>query len=114
MIVVLCVLHSFVYVALAASLVVPGLRQSAAYTCFSGFSGILWGLLVLYVESLRVDQLSVFGLFEVPLRAYPFVILILLQLLVPASSFIGHLAGAQHPIMTFSFFTSPHQGWNGL
>lgn len=38
-------------------------------------------------------QRSIFGLFAVPSVAYPWVLLVIWQLLVPQSSFLGHLSG---------------------
>jgi hypothetical protein len=36
---------------------------------------------------------SVFGFFSVPAKLYPWVLLVLLQLLMPGISFLGHLGG---------------------
>jgi hypothetical protein len=88
----LCLLQGFLYMAL--TIVITAVQPVAAYDCSVGFSGIVLALLVMHVESLQEASLSVFGLFDVPRRAYPLVLLLLWQLVVPASSFIGHLAGA--------------------
>jgi hypothetical protein len=36
---------------------------------------------------------SLFGIFDVPAKIYPWILLILIQLLMPGASFIGHLSG---------------------
>lgn len=36
---------------------------------------------------------SIFGFFSVPAKAYPWVLLVVWQLLVPQASFLGHLSG---------------------
>ena len=57
-----------------------------------GYSGILFHLSVLE-SRLNPGPRNVFGLFSVPSFAYPWVLLILLQLIMPNLSFLGHLAG---------------------
>jgi membrane associated rhomboid family serine protease len=58
-----------------------------------GFSGAIFALAVL--ESYRSLQptRSVFGFFSVPTRVYPWVLMALIQYLVPNVSLVGHLAG---------------------
>lgn len=57
-----------------------------------GFSGIIFHLSVLE-SHLHPGPRSVFGFFSVPAYVYPWVLLLLLQLIVPNLSFLGHLAG---------------------
>ena len=57
-----------------------------------GFSGIIFYLSVL--ESLlHPGPRSVFGVFSVPASVYPWVLLLVLQLIMPNLSFLGHLSG---------------------
>lgn len=61
--------------------------------CAVGFSGVIFGLIPLDVRASGGAQRSIFGLFTVPAIAYPWVLLVLWQLLVPQSSFLGHISG---------------------
>lgn len=61
--------------------------------CAVGFSGVIFGLIPLDVRASGGAQRSIFGLFTVPALYYPWVLLVLWQLLVPQSSFLGHLSG---------------------
>lgn len=67
--------------------------SSVAYQCAVGFSGVIFGLIPVDARQSGGTQRSIFGLFSVPSVAYPWVLLVLWQLLVPQSSFIGHLSG---------------------
>lgn len=58
-----------------------------------GFSGVLFALAVDESSLSPAPSRSVFGLFSVPTRLYPWVLMVLLQVLIPGVSFIGHLAG---------------------
>jgi len=57
-----------------------------------GFSGIIFHLSVLE-SHLHPGPRSVFGCFSVPSSVYPWVLLLVLQLIMPNLSFLGHLAG---------------------
>lgn len=61
--------------------------------CAVGLSGVIFGLIPADVRVSGGSHRSVFGLFSVPSVAYPWVLLVLWQLLVPQSSFLGHLSG---------------------
>jgi len=80
----------YILIAYAASAV---FRYDAwMYQHAVGFSGIIFYLSVL--ESLmHSGSRSIFGFFSVPSYAYPWVLLIFLQLVMPNLSFLGHLAG---------------------
>eukprot|EP00536_Pseudo-nitzschia_multiseries_P003630 jgi/Psemu1/323098/estExt_fgenesh1_pg.C_570005 len=66
-----------------------------------GFSGVLFHLSVLesHLHNTNTNtnstdtRRSVFGFFSVPPSVYPWVLLLVLQLIVPNLSFLGHLAG---------------------
>lgn len=57
-----------------------------------GFSGIIFHLSVLE-SNLQPGPRSVFGFFSVPSSLYPWVLLVVLQMIMPNLSFLGHLAG---------------------
>ncbi|CAM9920629.1 unnamed protein product, partial [Heterosigma akashiwo] len=58
-----------------------------------GFSGIIFTLAV--VESYRslTPTRSIFGFVQVPTRIYPWALMIVLQVMVPQISFMGHFSG---------------------
>jgi hypothetical protein len=58
-----------------------------------GFSGVLFALAVDESALTPAPTRSVFGLLSVPTRLYPWVLMLVLQLLLPNISFLGHLAG---------------------
>lgn len=66
-----------------------------------GFSGVIFHLSVLEtnhgitnnVDNGRTTTRSVFGLFEVSSRAYPYALLVAIQFIMPHVSFLGHLSG---------------------
>lgn len=61
--------------------------------CGCGLSGVILGLIVVYSFTSNIEQYSIFGLFPVPAKIYAWALLILLQLLFPTVSFVGHLSG---------------------
>eukprot|EP00906_Rhabdomonas_costata_P011664 RCo016615 len=62
--------------------------------CALGFSGVLFSYLTLEVHVYNtVSSRTLFGLCTVPAAVYPWVMLLLLQLLWPGASFSGHLCG---------------------
>lgn len=63
------------------------------HQCAVGYSGVLFGLLVIENKMSRESRRSIFGFFSVPAPFFPVVLLILWQLLVPRVSFLGHLTG---------------------
>jgi len=58
-----------------------------------GFSGVLFALAVLDIHRSDVPTRSVMGMFTVPAKWHPWILLVVLQLLIPNVSFIGHLSG---------------------
>ena len=69
------------------------LGQALAHQCAIGFSGIVFGLIVIDNSVSHATSRSIFGLFSVPARVYPWALMVLWQLLLPSVSFLGHLTG---------------------
>lgn len=68
----------------------PGVRQS----CAVGFSGVIFGMIVIEGHMSQQPTRSVLGLVTVPTPTYPVVLLFVWQLLMWNSvSFLGHLCG---------------------
>lgn len=59
----------------------------------AGFSGVLFGLVVVNTRLSGAETQSIFGFFTVPAWLYPWILLVLLQVLLPGVSFLGHLCG---------------------
>mmetsp|Transcript_1861 Transcript_1861/g.6636 ORF Transcript_1861/g.6636 Transcript_1861/m.6636 type:complete len:355 (-) Transcript_1861:31-1095(-) len=62
-------------------------------TCAVGYSGVIFGLLVLRCHLSEQPQFSFLGLGRVPAAYYPWLSLAAAQLLMPSVSFLGHLSG---------------------
>ena len=58
-----------------------------------GFSGVLFAMAVDEASLSPFPTRSVFGLFSVPTRVYPWVLMLVLQFIMPGASLVGHLAG---------------------
>lgn len=58
-----------------------------------GFSGVLFAMAVDETSLSPLPTRSIFGLFSVPTKIYPWVLMIILQIVIPGVSFLGHLAG---------------------
>ena len=67
--------------------------KSLFYEHSVGFSGVIFHLSVLECSLGTHQSRSVFGFFEVPSYLYPWVLLVVLQLVMPNLSFAGHLSG---------------------
>ncbi|XP_021721287.1 rhomboid-like protein 15 [Chenopodium quinoa] len=61
--------------------------------CAIGFSGILFSMIVIESSLSGVHSRSVFGLFNVPAKWYPWILLLVFQLLLTNISLLGHLSG---------------------
>ncbi|KAL5806315.1 hypothetical protein ACOSQ4_029048 [Xanthoceras sorbifolium] len=61
--------------------------------CAIGFSGIIFSMIVIETSLSGVQSRSVFGLFNVPAKLYPWILLVLFQLLMTNVSLLGHLCG---------------------
>lgn len=80
------------YVAIAwlLSIAVDG---SYLYSSAVGFSGVLFAMAVDEASLSPATTRSLFGLFSVPTKLYPWVLMLVLQLVLPNVSFLGHLSG---------------------
>eukprot|EP00499_Haloplacidia_sp_CaronLabIsolate_P012519 CAMPEP_0196781966 /NCGR_PEP_ID=MMETSP1104-20130614/10463_1 /TAXON_ID=33652 /ORGANISM="Cafeteria sp., Strain Caron Lab Isolate" /LENGTH=293 /DNA_ID=CAMNT_0042152197 /DNA_START=98 /DNA_END=975 /DNA_ORIENTATION=- len=58
-----------------------------------GYSGVLFGYALIESIMSPFPTRSVFGCFNVPTKLYPWVLLVLLSVLMPNISFLGHLCG---------------------
>ncbi|KAI9152998.1 hypothetical protein LWI28_004243 [Acer negundo] len=67
--------------------------QSLMNECAIGFSGIIFSMIVIETSLSGVQSRSVVGLFNVPAKLYPWILLVLFQLLLTNVSFLGHLCG---------------------
>ncbi|KAL4433702.1 hypothetical protein ABPG75_000143 [Micractinium tetrahymenae] len=61
--------------------------------CAVGLSGVIFGLVLIDNHHASSPTRSIFGLFSVPTWAFPWVLLVIWQLLVPRASLLGHLTG---------------------
>eukprot|EP00698_Gefionella_okellyi_P022489 TRINITY_DN7463_c0_g4_i2.p1 TRINITY_DN7463_c0_g4~~TRINITY_DN7463_c0_g4_i2.p1 ORF type:complete len:297 (+),score=36.94 TRINITY_DN7463_c0_g4_i2:28-891(+) len=77
--------------------------SSFYYDCSAGLSAVIFALLVIYANSSANQQFSIFGFFQVPAKIYPWVLLLVIQLLMPGVSLLGHLSG----ILVGYLYTSP-------
>ena len=64
-----------------------------AHQCAIGFSGVIFGLIVVDNSITGATQRSIFGFFHVPAQLYPWTLLVLWQVIMPGVSFLGHLCG---------------------
>lgn len=82
----------------SGSIILSGLLRLDG-VCMVGFSGVLFGMMTLQIYSMdSPNRISLFGssdnnLFSVPAKYYPFIVMIIIQLLFPAAAFYGHLTG---------------------
>ncbi|BDA43959.1 probable rhomboid-related protein 4 at N-terminal half [Coccomyxa sp. Obi] len=91
---ILVLLGDVFYIAasyLAALLLVDAHKYLAS--CAIGLSGAIFGLIVVDNACSNVQTRSIFGMFTVPAKWYPWALLVFWQLLMPGVSFLGHLGG---------------------
>jgi len=62
------------------------------YQCSVGFSAVLFCLLVIECHNLEGTR-SLFGLISLRAKLYPWILLVVLQFIMPNLSFLGHLSG---------------------
>ena len=69
------------------------LGYPSMHACAIGFSGVIFGVIVVDTHLSAVPHRNVFGFFVVPSQWYPLALLLFLQVLMPQVSFLGHLSG---------------------
>jgi rhomboid domain-containing protein 1 len=98
-------------------------QYNAGFSCAVGFSGVLFALNTILPFMLRSPEQSQIMGFQFPTKYVTLVELVMIHLLVPGSSFLGHLAGIFVGLMFVSrkfdfifrmpellWMTPPHQG----
>lgn len=58
-----------------------------------GYSGVLFALIVVAIASSGASSVSFLGMFSLSARIYPWFLLVILSLLSPSLSFLGHMSG---------------------
>ncbi|OHS97681.1 Clan S-, family S54, Rhomboid-like serine peptidase [Tritrichomonas foetus] len=86
------IIEGLIHILIAVIMNVGG-DPSAWHSHAVGFSGVLFALIVVDISLSGGEDRSVLGLFLVPSWVYPWVMLLLMSLLVPNASFLGHLSG---------------------
>ena len=74
-------------------LLVCSITTKISHQCAIGFSGVIFGLIVVDNGMTGAAQRSIFGFFYVPAQLYPWTLLVLWQVIMPGVSFLGHLCG---------------------
>lgn len=69
------------------------LAHALSPSCAAGLSGVIFGLICIDNHAIGGTRRSIYGMFEVPKALYPWVLLVLIQLLAPQVSFLGHVSG---------------------
>lgn len=63
------------------------------YASGVGYSGVLFTYALIEAYHTTETSRSIFGFFTVPAKMYPFILLIILQVVIPNISFLGHFSG---------------------
>ena len=71
--------------------------------CSAGLSGVIFSILVVDISASMEPTQNVLGLFNVPTATYPWVLLIMMSLMIPNVSFVGHLCGIVSGYLCKSF-----------
>ncbi|KAJ7281189.1 hypothetical protein O6H91_Y365900 [Diphasiastrum complanatum] len=107
LLILLAASNAFLHLAMAyAGAYLPLISYSdLIYQCGIGFSGLIFALIVIESSLSGNQNRSIFGLFNVPAKWYPWILLIVFQLLMPNVSFLGHISGILSGFAyTFGFF----------
>jgi membrane associated rhomboid family serine protease len=88
--------------------------NSYLFTSSVGYSGVLFSYAVIEAFHSPEASRSVFGCFNVPTKAYPFILLVIIQFMLPNISLFGHLGGLLAGVLLMTSFGSvlfiPSQG----
>ncbi|CAL0310033.1 unnamed protein product [Lupinus luteus] len=85
------ILHVLIALLVAYNPIQP--YENLMNECAIGFSGVLFSMIVIETSLSGAQSRSVFGLFNVPAKWYPFLLLVVFQLLMQNVSLLGHLCG---------------------
>ncbi len=69
-----------------------GYEQSMS-ECAAGFSGVLFAYVTIQALYRDSAAYSIYGFFSVPAKWYPLCMLVITQIVLPQSSFVGHFGG---------------------
>ena len=83
---------SVIYILIALGTYIVGIGKLMNQNSL-GFSGVLFHLLVLESKCRQNTSQSIFGMVQVSAKYYPWVMLVVIQFLMPNISFVGHLSG---------------------
>lgn len=99
------IVESLLYIAMSYGvdgvLVLIGTQGGVSRHCVAGLSGVLFALLVLIsgpvplnMDGVRnAEKVSLYGVVGVPKFAVPWILLALIQIVLPQASLLGHLCG---------------------
>lgn len=65
-----------------------------------GYSGVLFMYAILEAFHTRIENQNFFGICSVPARMYPFILMLVIQFVLPGISFLGHLSGVLVGLLT--------------
>lgn len=95
-------INGFLYCALCYAMFIATGDNGEKYVSGIGYSGVLFAYAIIESYHTTEQSRSVFGIFTVPAKVYPFILLLLIQVLLPGISFFGHLAGVLTGLLTVS------------
>ena len=117
-------LTSTIYTMVALFLHLVLRKDGLMYQHSVGFSGVIFHLSVMECNLLPNQLRSVFGFLSVPAYLYPWALLMVLQVIMPNLSLVGHLAGIMsgtlqsYGILDFLFVSDAYlqemERWNSL
>jgi rhomboid domain-containing protein 1 len=93
-------LVGFVYVIISYVLSIALQDPTKLYESGVGYSGVLFSYAIIDSYHTTDTVRSVFGLFTVPAKIHPFILLILIQVILPNISFMGHVSGVLIGLLT--------------
>jgi len=89
-----------------------------------GYSGVLFAYAMIYAYHTSAPTQSIFGMCSIPSKLYPWVLLVLIQVVLPNISMMGHLAGVivgyllvagvLNVVLPSNDFYTAVEGWEAL